>query len=86
VGQLIAACDGRPVFFGPCNALVIGDGDESPFDTVGIVEYPSLEAFQKMTSSPEYAEVHVHRDAGLEHQLLINVLSPEQALAIAGRS
>ena len=58
----------------------------SPFDSVGVIEYPSVEAFQKMTSSPAYADVHVHRDAGLDHQLLINMLSIEQAMAVAGRT
>lgn len=36
-----------------------------------------------MMQSEAYAAAHVHRDAGLEHQLLINCLSPQQALAAA---
>ncbi|MBW2282231.1 MAG: DUF1330 domain-containing protein [Deltaproteobacteria bacterium] len=84
--KLILALGGKPIYFGLCNALLIGDGDESPWDSVGVIEYPSIEAFQKMTSSAGYADVHVHRDAGLEHQVLINMLSIEQAMAAAGAS
>ena len=83
VGKLIHDMGGRLVFSGPCNVLVVGDG-ALPWDAVGIVEYPSLEAFQKMTASPAYQEIHVHREAGLESQLLIHCLSAEQALALAG--
>lgn len=81
VGKLIAELGGRMVFSGKMNVQLIGDGDLA-WDTVGIVEYPSIEAFQKMTASAEYQEVHVHRAAGLEHQLLINCLSREQVAAL----
>jgi uncharacterized protein (DUF1330 family) len=83
VGKLIAELGGRFVFGGACNVLVVGDG-ELEWDSVAIVEYPSLEAFQKMTSSEAYQQVHVHREAGLAHQLLIHCLSFEQALQAAG--
>lgn len=85
VTKLIGDLGGRSVWFGRCNALVIGDGDEPPWDSVAIVEYPSLEAFRKMTSSGDYAEVHVHREAGLAHQLLIHCLSREQVQAALSR-
>ena len=63
--------------------LVIGDG-EMDWDAVAIVEYPSIDAFRQMTASPEYDAVHVHREAGLAHQLLINCLSTEQLMAGLG--
>ena len=59
---------------------MIGDGDLE-WDTVGIMQYPSLEAFQGMVGSADYQAIHVHRDAGLESQLLVNCLSPEQVAA-----
>jgi hypothetical protein len=34
-----------------------------------------------MTASEEYQAIHIHRDAGLEHQVLINCLDAEQAMA-----
>lgn len=83
VGPLILKHGGRPVFASKCGTLVIGDG-ELAWDAVAIVEYPSLEAFGAMTSSEAYQEIHVHRDAGLAHQLLVHCYTPEQALAVAG--
>ena len=83
VTKLIAELGGRLVWNGQPNTLVIGEG-ELGWDAVAIVEYPSIEAFQKMTASPDYDAVHVHREAGLAHQLLINCLSTEQLMAGLG--
>ncbi len=63
---------GRSIFAGAANSLVIGDG-ELEWDMVAIAEYASLESFQKIMSSPEYQEIAKHREAGLAHQLLINL-------------
>jgi uncharacterized protein (DUF1330 family) len=59
------------------NTLVIGDGDLE-WDAVAIAEYANLDNFREIVSSPEYQEMHVHRDAGLAHQLLINCKNPLQ--------
>lgn len=83
VAKIIHGLGGRIVFGGQANALVIGDG-ELAWDQVAIVEYPSFEAFAGMTASDEYQAIHVHRDAGLEHQQLINCLSADQAAAMLG--
>ena len=70
VSQLIKALGGRTTFAGRAGVQLIGEG-ESPWDAAAVVEYPSPESFLSMVSSPEYKELHVHREAGLEHQLLI---------------
>lgn len=85
VGKIIAGLGGRIVWGGVPNVLVIGDG-ELEWDQVAIVEYPSFAAFQGMTASADYQAIHVHREAGLDHQVLINCLSAEQAGALAGLS
>jgi len=77
VGKIINGLGGRVVWGGVPNVLLIGDG-EIEWDQVAIVEYPSVEAFSGMTGSEAYQAIHVHREAGLEHQLLINCLGPEQ--------
>ncbi len=82
-GKLITELGGRLVWSAQMNVMVIGDG-EPEWDAIGIVEYPSIEAFQGMVASPAYQEVHVHREAGLEHQLLINCRSQAQALGAIG--
>lgn len=70
VTKIINKLGGELVFNGQANTLVIGDG-ELEWDLVSIVEYPSVAAFIGMTSSEEYKKIHVHRKAGLEHQLLV---------------
>lgn len=70
VVPIISKTGGEVVFSGQANTLVIGDG-ELEWDMVSIVEYPSVAAFIGMTSSEEYKKIHVHREAGLEHQLLV---------------
>ena len=70
VARLIADLGGEFVFGSDANALVVGDG-ELQWDMVVIVKYPSVAAFLEMTSSDDYAKIHVHRDAGLAHQLLV---------------
>ena len=67
----IEADGGRFIFNANTHTLVVGDGDLE-WDAVGIVEYASLENFKEIVLSPEYQEMSVHREAGLEHQLLIN--------------
>ena len=70
VVPIISKTGGEVVFSGQANTLVIGDG-ELEWDMVSIVEYPSVAAFLGMTSGEEYQKIHVHREAGLEHQLLV---------------
>ena len=70
VVPIINKTGGEVVFSGQTNTLVIGDG-ELKWDMVSIVQYPSVAAFIGMTSSDEYKKIHVHRDAGLESQLLV---------------
>ena len=70
VVPIISKTGGEVVCSGQANTLVIGDG-ELEWDMVSIVEYPSVAAFIAMTSSEEYQKIHVHREAGLEHQLLV---------------
>lgn len=85
VAEIIGKMGGSIVFAGKMNALLIGDG-ELAWDNVAIVEYPSLEAFRNMTASAEYQAAHVHREAGLAHQLLINCLAPGQVRGTSAAS
>lgn len=79
VQKIIEGFGGGLLFGGKANVLLIGDGDLE-WDWVGMMRYPSFEAFSGMTRSAEYQEIHVHRDAGLEHQILVNCLDVEQTL------
>ncbi len=70
VAKLIDNTGGKIVFEGVTNTLVIGNG-ELEWDVVGLVEYPTTDAFLNMIATEEYQKIHIHRDAGLEHQLLV---------------
>jgi uncharacterized protein (DUF1330 family) len=61
---------GRILFTGRITGVVIG-GIEGVWDVAAIMEYPSREAFQRIVTLPEVAAIGVHREAGLEGQLLI---------------
>jgi uncharacterized protein (DUF1330 family) len=61
---------GRFLWMGRVDSVVIEDGDTS-YHAVALVEYPSRKAFVALATSPEVAEIGVHRAAGLESQWLI---------------
>ena len=67
---LVKKLGGEILFGSGANALVIGDG-ELQWDMVAIMKYPSVTAFVDMFNSREYGDIHLHRDAGLAHQLLV---------------
>ncbi len=75
VSKLITELGGRSIYGGAVTGLMVGEVEEL-WDMVALVEYPSSEAFQKMVQSPEYQEIHVHRDAGLAGQLNIRIQGP----------
>jgi uncharacterized protein (DUF1330 family) len=68
---ILAAVGAKLVFSERVVQGVIGDSAATDFDIVAIMQYPNRQAFLDMTSSPEYQAAHVHREAGLERQLLI---------------
>jgi uncharacterized protein (DUF1330 family) len=61
---------GRILFAGRIEGVVIGEV-EGVWDVAAIMEYPSRAAFQRIVTLPEVQEISVHREAGLEGQLLI---------------
>lgn len=61
---------GRILFMGRIDGLVIGEVGDL-WDVAAIMEYPSRAAFQRIVTLPEVQEIGVHREAGLEGQLLI---------------
>ena len=68
--QWVTSQGGRLIWSGRVDSQVIGRSDV-PFDVVGLVEYPSREAFRKLVSSAEVREIGAHRAAGLEGQWLL---------------
>ena len=61
----------RVLFIGEQRQMVIGNDARAWWDSIIVVEYPSISAFFAMVSDPEYLAVHEHREAGLERAELI---------------
>ena len=57
------------LFWGDVVSTVIGEDVE--FQTIAIMEYPSLQAFMEFASSKKYAAIIKYRIEGLESQFLI---------------
>ena len=68
--NIIEKGGGKVLFGGDIASLVIGEVGDL-WDTCVLVEYPSAAAFAAIVTSPEVAEIGVHRAAGLAGQLLI---------------
>jgi uncharacterized protein (DUF1330 family) len=74
VAQLITQVGGQVGFSGEVSRLMLGEV-ESLWDEVGIAMYPSRAAMMEMIQLPEYAEINIHRTAGLAGQLNIETIS-----------
>lgn len=70
VRKLVAARGGRIRYNGLVTGLMLGEVEEL-WDAVGLAEYPSLQAFREMATSPEMQAIEHHRKAGLAGQLNI---------------
>lgn len=68
--KIVEREDGKMLFTGKIEDVLIGEiGDL--WDVAAIIEYPSRAAFKRILASPEVREISVHREAGLDGQLLI---------------
>ena len=70
VAKLVRAIGGKVLFTGDVTFLTIGQVEQL-WDEVALAQYPSRAAFLQMAMSPEYQEIAIHREAGLEGQLNI---------------
>jgi len=62
---LIAEFGGSTVYWGDAVGYAIGNG---VWDAVWINRFPNLAAVRAASTDPRYAEMHRHRDAGLDYQ------------------
>jgi uncharacterized protein (DUF1330 family) len=76
VAPLLERVGGRLLAAAACEESVIGP-DESEWDLVALVEYPSRAAFLAMATSPEYGEIGAHRANALaDSRLILARLAP----------
>ncbi len=65
----LAAVGARPVFFADVDQQLLGD--DTVWDRVGIVKYPTRRSFIDMQSLPSFRESHQHKDAGMERTIVM---------------
>ncbi|MEN8159653.1 MAG: DUF1330 domain-containing protein [Myxococcota bacterium] len=68
--KIVESRGGRFVWSGRVTSQVVGAGADG-ITVVALVEYPSRKAFVEIATSPEVAEIGVHRAEGLEGQWLL---------------
>ncbi len=70
--KLVEADGGSFLFGGVVESLLLGEVEEL-WDVVGLVEYRSPKSLVRIASSPGFAEIEKHREAGLAGQLNLAV-------------
>ena len=75
VVEHLARVGGAPMFSARVERLMLGEVEEL-WDSAAIAMYPSRKAMMEMLSSPDYQASTVHRTAGLEGQLNIELVEP----------
>ena len=75
VADLLVKVGGAPVFSASVERLMLGEVEDL-WDSAAIAMYPSRQEMLTMISLPEYQEIAVHRSAGLEGQLNIELVKP----------
>lgn len=65
----LAAVGAAPVFFGDVDQQLLGD--ETVWDRVAVVKYPTRKSFIDMQSLPSFQESHQHKDAGMEFTIVM---------------
>jgi len=76
VAKLVEKTGGKILFGGEVSRLMLGEVEEL-WDMIAIAYYPSRKKMLEMMMSPEYAEISIHRTAGLEGQLNIETKNNE---------
>lgn len=75
VAKLLQLVGGAAMFSARVERLMLGEVEDL-WDQAAIAMYPSRAAMMEMISSPRYQEISVHRNAGLEGQLNIELVNP----------
>ena len=78
VARVITRVGGYIGFGADVKRLMLGEV-ETLWERVAIAMYPSRAAMLRMIQMPEYAEINVHRTAGLSGQLNIETCAPTGA-------
>jgi hypothetical protein len=78
----LAAVGAAPVLFGDVDQQLLGD--ETVWDRVGVVKYPTRTSFIEMQALPTFQESHKHKDAGMESTIVMGTQPMLQPTAPTG--
>jgi len=67
--ESLRAVGAEIVFFGDVDQQLLGD--DTVWDRIGVVKYPTRKSFIDMQSRPEFQKSHEHKDAGMEKTFVI---------------
>ncbi|MCR9270057.1 MAG: DUF1330 domain-containing protein [Henriciella sp.] len=81
VAGLIPEYGGRFFFMADVTFLSLGQVEEL-WDEIAIAVYPDRNSLFRMSTSPEWQAISVHRAAGLKGQLNIETVVPDQIKAL----
>ncbi len=68
---LLKKVGGTIIWAGHIEGAALGDLTAGEWDWVVLVHYPSRAAFLEMMTSPEYAEINVDRENGVEDHVIL---------------
>ena len=78
----LAAVGAAPVFFGNVEQQLLGD--DTTWDRIGVVKYPTRSSFIEMQSLPSFRESHHHKEAGMERTIVMGTQPMKTPEAPAG--
>lgn len=76
VSELLPKSGGKALLAADVTFLALGQVEDL-WDEVALVEYPNRAALWSMSTSPEWREIAVHREAGLAGQLNIETVQQQ---------
>lgn len=71
----LAEIGGRVIFGAPVVHQLVGD--DTKWDRVAIAQYPYRTALIEMNMRPDFQELHVHKDAGMEFTIVMGTFPAE---------
>ncbi len=69
---LLKKVGGTVLWAGHVEGAALGDLGNGRWDWVVVAFYPSRAAFLEMMTSPEYAEINVHRENAIEDHIILS--------------
>ncbi len=79
--NVLAAIGAEVALFGE---VVVGEGAERGWDRVAIVRYPTRRSFIEMQSRPDFQELYVHKEAGIEFTIIFAAIPVDVAPSAPG--